>query len=68
MKNTIKARIEQSIEIKEKLHDTQVENIEKAVKAIVSSLKNGGKLLVFGNGGSAADSQARRRDTGKLSE
>ena len=57
MKNTIKARIEQSIEVKEKLHETQAENIEKAVKMIVNSFKNDGKLLVFGNGGSAADSQ-----------
>lgn len=57
MKNIIKTRIEQSIEVKEKLHDTQIENIEKAARMILSSLKNDGKLLVFGNGGSAADSQ-----------
>jgi D-sedoheptulose 7-phosphate isomerase len=57
MKNTIKARIEQSIEVKEDLHEKQAVNIEKAAKLIISSLKSGGKLLVFGNGGSAADSQ-----------
>ena len=58
MKNVIKAKIEENIETTEELHKGgQVENIEKAVKAIVTSLKNGGKVLVFGNGGSAADSQ-----------
>ena len=57
MKNTIKARIEQSIEAKEELHNTQIENIERAARAIISVLKAGGKLIIFGNGGSAADSQ-----------
>ena len=57
MKNTIKARIEQSVEVKEDLHKSQVEHIEKAARLIISTLKNGGKLLLFGNGGSAADSQ-----------
>ena len=57
MKNIIKAKIEENIETNEDLHKTQAENIEKAVKSIVSSFRNGGKVLVFGNGGSAADSQ-----------
>ncbi len=57
MKNTIKAKIEESIEVKEALHESQVENIEKAARLIITSLKADGKLLVFGNGGSAADSQ-----------
>ena len=57
MKNTIKAKMEENIETTEELHKGQAENIEKAVKAIVSSLRNCGKVLVFGNGGSAADSQ-----------
>ena len=57
MKNTIKARIEQSIEVKEDLHKGQVEHIEKAARLIISALRSGGKVLLFGNGGSAADSQ-----------
>lgn len=32
-------------------------SVEKCVQAIISSLKNGGKLLIAGNGGSAADAQ-----------
>ena len=57
MKETILKIIKESIETKETLIKDQPANIEKAVSAIVESLKQGGKLLVFGNGGSAADSQ-----------
>ena len=57
MKNVIKAKIEENIEATEELHKSQAENIEKAVKSIVNSLRNGGKVIIFGNGGSAADSQ-----------
>ncbi|MFA6321293.1 MAG: D-sedoheptulose 7-phosphate isomerase [Candidatus Omnitrophota bacterium] len=57
MKNTIKAKIEESIEVKEDLHTMQVANIEKASRLIIAAFNTGGKVLVFGNGGSAADSQ-----------
>lgn len=57
MKKLIRKRIEESIELKKTLFDTQADNIEKAAKAIISSLKSGGKLFIFGNGGSASDSQ-----------
>lgn len=57
MKELIKKRIEDSIDVKKELCRSQLENIEKAAKTIISSLGAGGKLLVFGNGGSAADSQ-----------
>ena len=33
------------------------EKIEEAVNAIVECLKNENKIIVFGNGGSAADGQ-----------
>ena len=52
----IKKRIEESIDAKKEFL-REAENISKASDAIVQSLKNGGKILVFGNGGSAADSQ-----------
>ena len=32
-------------------------DIEKAVTIIVNCLKNGNKIILFGNGGSAADAQ-----------
>ncbi|PIR66154.1 MAG: phosphoheptose isomerase, partial [Candidatus Omnitrophica bacterium CG10_big_fil_rev_8_21_14_0_10_43_8] len=32
-------------------------NIEKAAQVIIDSFKKGGKLIICGNGGSAADAQ-----------
>ncbi len=57
MKNIIEDSIKDSILLKESLLKEQVANIEKAARAIIKSLRLGGKLLIFGNGGSAADSQ-----------
>ncbi len=57
MQNIIKAKIEENIEVNEELHESQAENIEKAARLIIGSIRNGGKALIFGNGGSAADSQ-----------
>jgi len=37
--------------------DTMIPSIEKASKLMVSTLKNGNKILLIGNGGSAADAQ-----------
>lgn len=45
------------MKVKEALLKEQVANIEKAARAIIKSLRLGGKVLIFGNGGSAADSQ-----------
>lgn len=57
MKDTIKSQILDSIRTKERVIASELGNIEKAAEAIISALRSGGKLLVFGNGGSAADSQ-----------
>jgi len=57
MKELIRKRIEESVDVKKELCRGGLEDIEKAAKTIIASLKSGGKLLVFGNGGSAADSQ-----------
>ena len=57
MKDKIRDIIKGSIKVKEGLLVNQLDNIEKAASLIIGSLKNGGKVLVFGNGGSAADSQ-----------
>ena len=35
----------------------QIKEIEKSIKVITESLKNGKKIVIFGNGGSAADAQ-----------
>ncbi|MDR2152054.1 MAG: D-sedoheptulose 7-phosphate isomerase [Helicobacteraceae bacterium] len=39
------------------LADELVEPLERAAKLCVEALKNGGKILLFGNGGSAGDAQ-----------
>jgi D-sedoheptulose 7-phosphate isomerase len=57
--NTIREIINKSIEVKKDiLQDKKIlETILKITHAIIKSLKNNGKVLFCGNGGSAADSQ-----------
>lgn len=52
----IEDRILESINAKQEFLK-EAENIYKTSNAIVDSLKNGGKVLIMGNGGSAADCQ-----------
>lgn len=53
----IKNQLIQSAELKTRTAETQAESIEKAAEIIIRSLENGGKVLLCGNGGSAADAQ-----------
>ena len=53
----IKNQLIQSAEVKTRTAETQAESIEKAAEIIIRSLENGGKVLLCGNGGSAADAQ-----------
>ncbi|KHD35749.1 phosphoheptose isomerase [Clostridium acetobutylicum] len=59
MKNFIEAQIRSSIEAKEKiLKDGQyIEQIQSIVEIVIQAYKSGKKVLLCGNGGSAADSQ-----------
>jgi D-sedoheptulose 7-phosphate isomerase len=57
MKKMIEDIINSSIKTKKALLERESVNIEKAVLAIKKCISGGGKLLIFGNGGSAADSQ-----------
>jgi D-sedoheptulose 7-phosphate isomerase len=57
MRDKIERSIRDGIKAKEELLASQADNIEKASRAIASAIKSGGKVLIFGNGGSAADSQ-----------
>jgi len=57
MKNKIIGLMNESIEVKKKVIESLPDDIEKAVSAVVDCYKNNGKLILFGNGGSAADSQ-----------
>jgi D-sedoheptulose 7-phosphate isomerase len=49
--------IQESISVKTELGRTATEQIAEAATAIVACLRAGGKLIVFGNGGSASDAQ-----------
>jgi len=57
MKDKIKRILEEDRATKKALIEGDLSSIEKAIESITTSLKKGGKLIVFGNGGSAADSQ-----------
>jgi D-sedoheptulose 7-phosphate isomerase len=57
MQERIVGLIKESTKAKEFLLTSQSGKIESAARAILASLKIGGKVLIFGNGGSAADSQ-----------
>lgn len=57
MKDKIERMVRESVKTKEDLLKTQVSNIEKAAWIMINCLQAGGKILVFGNGGSASDSQ-----------
>jgi len=51
--------LKESVRVKEELRrkTSELEKIEKVSKLIVDALKNGKKVILFGNGGSAADAQ-----------
>ncbi len=57
MQTVIKNRIRESIDVKETIltSDELVSAIEKAVEEVKNTLKNGGKIILCGNGGSASD-------------
>ena len=57
MKERIISRLRESADIKLRFAKESVAEVEEAASAIIKSLKAGGKILIFGNGGSAADSQ-----------
>src|ERR1700738_2259743 len=53
----ITREIQESISVKTELGRAATEQIAAAASAIVTCLRAGGKLIVFGNGGSASDAQ-----------
>lgn len=57
MKDLITERIIESIKVKEKLLENEelIDTLEIVADKIVGSLKQGGKLVLCGNGGSASD-------------
>ena len=57
MQSIIKHEFSEHIQVSQNTLDSIVEQIETASKICINSLKNGGKILIMGNGGSAADAQ-----------
>ena len=57
MKRIILQKLKDSIEVKQKAIESNIDNIIKAAEWISGCLSSGHKILIFGNGGSAADAQ-----------
>src|SRR6266852_4125238 len=57
MTNRISAIVSDSLETKRRFFEAHTGEVERAAEMIAAAFKAGGKLLLFGNGGSAADAQ-----------
>jgi len=57
MNELIRESVEQSIALKKSFFDANQELIAALAREITRALSGGGKVLLFGNGGSAADAQ-----------
>ncbi len=57
MKAIIEKTVDQSIQVKKDFFAGHIQKIETCADRMVKALKNGNKILLFGNGGSAADCQ-----------
>jgi len=57
MKEAITRAFEESIQVKRAFLRDNVDTLIKVIDAIAAGFRNGNKLLLFGNGGSAADAQ-----------
>jgi D-sedoheptulose 7-phosphate isomerase len=56
MKHIIESEFNEHIKVANSLHKLN-DMVASAAKICINCLKNGGKILIFGNGGSAADAQ-----------
>jgi D-sedoheptulose 7-phosphate isomerase len=57
MKEAITRAFDESVRVKQAFLRDSIDVVVRAVDAIVTAFGNGNKLLIFGNGGSAADAQ-----------
>jgi D-sedoheptulose 7-phosphate isomerase len=57
MKEAIIRAFEESIQVKQAFLRDNVDTLIKVIDAIIAGFRSGNKLLLFGNGGSAADAQ-----------
>ena len=57
MRERIKDILLESIQVKEEILRNQIDQIAQIAQLMIDCLKKDGKVIVFGNGGSASDSQ-----------
>lgn len=57
MRDLVQAHIQRSIDAKQKLLATALDDVVRGGERLTEVLRSGGKLLMCGNGGSAADAQ-----------
>jgi D-sedoheptulose 7-phosphate isomerase len=57
LRDKIQDKLLESIQVKEELMRTSIGEIIQIANCVIDCLKKGGKIILFGNGGSAADSQ-----------
>ena len=57
MRERIKDILLESIQVKEEILRNQIDSIAQIAELMIDCLKKDGKVIVFGNGGSASDSQ-----------
>lgn len=57
MKEFIKNEIDEHLKVYMDFKNEQIDELIKASDMVVQTLKNGGKIIICGNGGSAADAQ-----------
>jgi D-sedoheptulose 7-phosphate isomerase len=55
--NRISAIVVESLEVKRRFFDAHGADVKRAAEIIADTFRSGSKLLIFGNGGSAADAQ-----------
>lgn len=57
MENKIRRMAEESLDAKRRFFDLSIGEVAEAARLIIAAMRAGGKLMIFGNGGSAADAQ-----------
>lgn len=57
MRDRIKDLLLESIQVKEELLRNNIGQIKEIADVVIEALKKNGKVIIFGNGGSASDSQ-----------
>lgn len=69
LKDAISGHLKQSAEVKKLTAQACAEDITRAIDLVVAAFRNGNKLMICGNGGSAADAQHMAAEfTGRLTK